>query len=99
MGLVDTPKKLERFKFGVYLLVPIMAVVLYSVPAIHEWFLTERRYIVYTPSDIPDFQPGVRRVRARSSIARDAAAAQGEEGSGAVVAGGATSESSGRPVR
>jgi hypothetical protein len=45
--------KLERFKFGVYLLVPVLTVIFYSMPAIHEGFLTERRYIVYVPSDLP----------------------------------------------
>lgn len=49
--------KLERFKFGIYLLVPVVTVLLYSAPAIHEWYLTERRYIVYTQSDLPAIAP------------------------------------------
>lgn len=47
--------KLERFKFGVYLLVPIAAVLFYSVPSVHEASIKGRRYIVYTPSDVPTF--------------------------------------------
>ena len=47
--------RLERFRFGVYIGVPVAAVILYSIPAVHERAITGRRYIVYTPSDVPQF--------------------------------------------
>jgi hypothetical protein len=43
--------RLERFKFGVYLVVPVVAVLLYSLPSVHEAAIRGSRYIVYVPSD------------------------------------------------
>lgn len=41
---------LERMRFGVYLLVPIVAVVLYSLPFVHETSLKSSSYVVYPPN-------------------------------------------------
>ncbi len=44
---------LEKWKFSVYLFIPIMAVVVYSIPAVHEGHLNWSRYVVHPPSDVP----------------------------------------------
>lgn len=41
---------LERMRFGVYLLVPVVAVVLYSLPFVHETSLKSSSYVVYPPN-------------------------------------------------
>jgi len=38
---------LERFKFAVYVLVPVLAVVLYNQPIVYETSLKAHRYVVY----------------------------------------------------
>ena len=38
---------LEKFKFAIYLFVPVAAVLLYSLPAVHVRALTTSRYITY----------------------------------------------------
>ena len=44
---------LERFKFGVYLIIPVIAVVAYSFPVVHENSLRWSRYVVNPPNDLP----------------------------------------------
>jgi hypothetical protein len=44
---------LEKWKFSVYLFIPILAVIVYSVPAVHEGHLNWSRYVVHPPSDVP----------------------------------------------
>jgi hypothetical protein len=41
---------LEKWKFGVYLLAPVLAVFVYSLPSVHETHLKYSKYITYTPS-------------------------------------------------
>lgn len=45
--------KLERFKFMVYLVAPVIAVAVYSRPSIHERSLNFHRYVVYPAPDKP----------------------------------------------
>ena len=44
---------LEKWKFGVYLVAPIIAVVFYSIPSVHETSLNMSRYVVHPPSLVP----------------------------------------------
>ena len=39
--------KLEKFKFLVYLIAPMIAVAVYSRPTVHETSLNYHRYVVY----------------------------------------------------
>lgn len=41
--------RLERWKFLVYLIAPVAAVYLFSLPEVHETAIKSRRYIVYQP--------------------------------------------------
>lgn len=41
---------LERAKFAVYLVAPIIAVVVYSIPSVHETHMKLARYVVHPPS-------------------------------------------------
>jgi len=50
--------KLERFKFLVYLIAPVIAVAVYSRPAVHERSLNFHRYVVYPAPEKPvSFSP------------------------------------------
>ncbi len=53
MVLRIPPRSLEKWKFGVYLFIPILAVVLYSIPAVHETSLNWSRYVVNPQSSVP----------------------------------------------
>ena len=44
---------LEKWKFGVYLFIPILAVVCYSFPSVHETSLNWSRYVVNPPNNVP----------------------------------------------
>ena len=44
---------LERMKFGVYVLVPVIAVLLYNQPWVYETSLKSHRYVVYQPTILP----------------------------------------------
>jgi hypothetical protein len=46
-------RSLEKWKFGVYLFIPILAVVLYSLPVVHENSLNWSRYVVNPPNAVP----------------------------------------------
>ena len=41
---------LEKVKFAVFLFAPILAVVVYSIPAVHETHMKMARYVVHPPS-------------------------------------------------
>ena len=49
--------RLERFKFAIYLIAPIIAVYTFSVPAVHEFIFSNRRYIVYKENAKPGGAP------------------------------------------
>ncbi len=49
--------KLERFKFMVYLVAPVIAVAVYSRPSVHERSLNFHRYVVYPAPDKPLKRP------------------------------------------
>ena len=41
---------MEQAKFAVFLFAPILAVVVYSIPAVHETHMKMARYVVHPPS-------------------------------------------------
>ena len=63
--------RLETAKFAVYLIAPIVAVVVYSIPAVHEWSLSHHRYIVF-PAPLP---PIPRKARPQPSGSAEGSAA------------------------
>ena len=61
--------RMERLRIGVYIIVPILAVLIYSQPVVHEGALRSRRYVVYQGSDLPDFKPAVKKIREEKRLA------------------------------
>jgi hypothetical protein len=59
--------RMERLRIGVYIIVPVLAVLIYSQPVVHEGALRSRRYVVYNESDIPDFKSAVKKLREEKS--------------------------------
>ena len=52
--------RLEASKFAIYLITPVVAVLVYSTPAVHEWSLRLHRYIVFPPPEPPLVRPSRR---------------------------------------
>jgi len=55
--------RMERLRISVYIIAPILAVLIYSQPVVHERALRRSRYVVYNESDIPDFKSAVKKIR------------------------------------
>ena len=69
---------LERFKFAVYLAVPVAAVYIFSLPIVHETVFARRPYIVLREdahADVRAEAAAFRRKRAEAEAAATAAAA------------------------
>ena len=66
--------KLEKFKFLVYLIAPMIAVAVYSRPTVHETSLNYHRYVVYPAPEKklvmrqPAPPPGEGPVRAQPAV-------------------------------
>ena len=59
--------KLEKFKFLVYLIAPVIAVAVYSRPQVHETSLNYHRYVVYPAPEKP-LSRGPRQVASPATV-------------------------------
>jgi len=80
---------LERFKGAVYIVMPVLAVVFYSQPQVHEWALRRSRYVVYPApkqleAEMEKDRGVLRRVVAAGRREPAAAAAAAAAGGGAL---------------
>jgi len=54
--------RMERLRISIYIIAPILAVIIYSQPVVHERALRRSRYVVYNESDLPDFKSSVKKI-------------------------------------
>ena len=72
---------LERMKFGVYVLVPVITVLLYNQPWVYETSLKTHRYVVYQPTVLPP----LRRAQMLKKQENEAAAAMASTSTAAII--------------
>lgn len=64
--------RLERFKFAIYVITPVVAVYVFSQPSVHEFIFANRRYILVKEdahADIAAEAAAFRRKRAAAAAA------------------------------